>query len=75
MVKIGVKSDPILYRYNFEWLFEIMNKTGTEYLQLGSFFELYSVEDDYFHMLKEKADEHKIQIKSVFTAHRELGGF
>jgi ribulose-phosphate 3-epimerase len=52
-----------------------MEKTGTQYLQLGSFFELYSLDDDYFHELRKKAEDRGIRIKSVFTAHRELGGF
>lgn len=52
-----------------------MEEIGIKYLQLGSFFELYSVEDDYFHRLREMAEKRGISIKSVFTAHRELGGF
>ncbi|MCM5663075.1 TIM barrel protein [Galbibacter mesophilus] len=75
MIEIGIKSDPIQYRYSFEWLFNLMNKNGIKYLQLGSFFELYSVNDDYFLELKSLANQKGIIIKSVFTAHRELGGF
>lgn len=75
MIEIGIKSDPIQYRYSFDWLFDIMAETGTEYLQLGSFFELYSLDDAYFYRLRERAEKKGIRIKSVFTAHRELGGF
>lgn len=75
MIQIGIKSDPIQYRYSFDWLFDLMAETGTRYLQLGSFFELYSLDDDYFHELRTKAEDRGIRIKSVFTAHRELGGF
>ena len=72
---IGIKSDPIEYRYSFESLFGFMRDNGIGKLQLGSFFELYSVDDDYFCRLREKADAFGIHIKSCFTAHRELGGF
>lgn len=44
-------------------------------MQLGSFFELYSLDDDYLHQLREKVAIKGIQIKGVFTAHKELGGF
>lgn len=75
MIEIGIKSDPIHYRYSFDWLFDIMAETETKYLQLGSFFELYTLDDNYFYKLREKAEKNGIRIKSVFTAHRELGGF
>ncbi len=52
-----------------------MNKLDIHYLQLGSFFELYSLEDSFFLELKDQAKERQIKIKSCFTAHRELGGF
>ena len=52
-----------------------MVESQIKYLQLGSFFELYSLEDDYFHKLRETAESKGIRIKSVFTSHRELGGF
>lgn len=72
---LGIKSDPIEYRYSYEWLFEVMRDAGIRHLQLGSFFELYSVDETYFHELKESAEKNDIIIKSCFTAHRELGGF
>ncbi|QLE02064.1 hypothetical protein HX109_11045 [Galbibacter sp. BG1] len=75
MIKLGVKSDPILYRYSFDWLFELMAQEDIHFLQLGSFFELYQLDDDYFLDLRKKAESYNIEIKSVFTAHRELGGF
>jgi sugar phosphate isomerase/epimerase len=73
--EIGVKSDPIEYRYSFAWLFSLMRESGVRNLQLGSFFELYSLEDGYFTDLKAEAASFGITIRSVFTAHRELGGF
>jgi ribulose-phosphate 3-epimerase len=75
MIELGIKSDAIEYRYSFEWLFDLMAEHGIKYMQLGSFFEMYSLDDDYFYNLKEKATERGLQIKSTFTAHRELGGF
>jgi ribulose-phosphate 3-epimerase len=73
--ELGVKSDPIEYRYSFEWLFALMRDCGVRNLQLGSFFELYSLEDGYFRDLRSAAASYGIAIRSVFTAHRELGGF
>ena len=74
-LEIGIKSDPIEYRYTFEWLFRLMNRHGVRHLQLGSFHELYLVEDGYLHGLRELAARYGVRIKSCFTAHRELGGF
>jgi ribulose-phosphate 3-epimerase len=75
MLEIGIKSDPIETRYSFDWLFDVMAEAGIHTLQLGSFYELYALEDDYFRHLRAAAQEKGIRIKSVFTAHRELGGF
>jgi len=75
MIEIGIKSDAIEYRYSFEWLFDLMAEHGVKNVQIGTFFEMYSLEDAYFHSLKEKATDRGINIKSTFTAHRELGGF
>ncbi len=72
---LGVKSDPITYRYSFEWLFDLMAEEGVRYLQLGTFFELYFLPDEYFTRLREKAREKGVEIMSVFSAYRELGGF
>jgi ribulose-phosphate 3-epimerase len=72
---LGVKSDPIEYRYSYEWLFALMRDHGICRLQLGSFFEMYSLPDSYFYDLRALAERYNIRIKSVFTAHRELGGF
>ena len=74
-ITIGVKSDPIEYRYSYEWLFRIMAEEGVRHLQLGSFFELYGLPDAYFVKLRASAEAHGIAISSVFTSHRELGGF
>lgn len=74
-LELGVKSDPIEYRYSFDWLFALMERNGIRQLQLGSFFELYQLEDSWFRELRAKAADHGIAITSVFTAHRELGGF
>jgi ribulose-phosphate 3-epimerase len=74
-VEIGVKSDPIEYRYSYEWLFQLMERMGVRYLQLGSWFEMYSLPDRYFLRLRDQAADHGIRIHSCFSAHRELGGF
>lgn len=74
-IRPGVKSDPIEYRYSFEWLFRLMAEEGVEDLQLGSFFELYQLPDAYFVKLRKSAGDFGVRISSVFTAHRELGGF
>lgn len=75
MLAIGIKSDPIETRYSFDWLFDVMLEGGIRTMQLGTFYELYALEDGYFHALRELAERKGIKIKSVFTAHRELGGF
>ena len=72
---LGIKSDPVEYRYSYGWLFSFMEHHGLRYMQLGSFFELYQLPDSWFIDLKRLAAEHGVSIKSVFTAHRELGGF
>ncbi len=74
-LELGIKSDPVLYRYTYKWLFSLMQDLDIRYLQLGSFFELYSLEDAYFTNLRSEAEKYNIRIKSCFTAHRELGGF
>ena len=74
-IEIGIKSDPIEYRYTFDWLFTLMNRLGIRNLQLGSFFEMYGLPDGYFRSLRDKAAESDVWIRSCFTAHRELGGF
>lgn len=73
-VELGIKSDPILYRYSWEWLFGLMRERNVPFLQLGSFFELYSLDDSWFRDLRRMAEEYDVRISSCFTAHRELGG-
>jgi len=74
-LKLGLKSDPIEYRYSFPWLFRLMADEGVTSLQMGSFFEMYQLPDEYFIRLRKEAADHGITIDSCFTAHRELGGF
>ena len=74
-IEIGVKSDPIEYRYAYEWLFRIMADEGVRHLQLGTFFEIYQLPDEWFVRLRRQAEQFGISISSIFTAHRELGGF
>lgn len=74
-VSLGVKSDPILYRYSYPWLFRLMAEEGVHHVQLGTFFELYQLPDSFFHRLRAQAADHDITISSVFTAHREIGGY
>jgi ribulose-phosphate 3-epimerase len=52
-----------------------MSETGVTSLQLGSFFEMYQLPDEWFIRLRKQAEDHGISIDSCFTAHRELGGF
>ena len=73
--ELGLKTDPILYRYSYPWLFRLMAQEGVRHAQLGTFFELYSLPDAWFSDLRRCAADHGIHITSVFTAHRELGGF
>ena len=72
---LGVKTDPIEYRYSFPWLFRLLGDLGIRHVQLGSFFEIYQLPDAFFEQLRVQADDHGVRIASLFTAHRELGGF
>jgi ribulose-phosphate 3-epimerase len=72
---LGVKSDPIEYRYSYEWLFHILADEDIHFVQIGTFFEIYHLPDEFFLKLLEKAEHFGITIASIFTAHRELGGF
>ena len=74
-LELGIKSDCIETRYSFDWLFDLLVEEGIKNVQLGSFFELYWLDDSYFTDLRHKAESRGLRIKSVFTAHRELGGF
>ncbi len=72
---LGVKTDPTQYRFSYEWLFRILAEEGVRYVQLGTFFEIYQLPDEYFVQLRRQAEDFGIRIHSIFTAHRELGGF
>ncbi len=72
---LGVKTDPVEYRYSYEWLFRLMAEEGVHHAQLGSFFELSQLPDEYFTQLRRQAERYGVAISSVFTTHRELGGF
>jgi sugar phosphate isomerase/epimerase len=74
-VHLGVKSDPIESRYSFAWLFDLMRGLGVSRLQLGSSYPFYAADDEYFRCLRRDAEHRGIRIDSVFTSHRELGGF
>lgn len=74
-LRLGVKTDPIEYRYSHPWLFRLLAEEGVRYVQLGTHFELYQLPDEFFHELRRQADEAGVVIDSTFTAHRELGGF
>ena len=73
-LQVGVKTDPIEYRYSYEWLFRLMAEEGIHHAQLGSFFELYQLPDEFFIDLRRLAERYQVTISSVFSAHRELGG-
>ena len=74
-LRLGVKTDPVQYRYSYPWLFRFLADQGVAYVQLGTFFELYQLPDSWFIKLRAYAHDHGIRLSSVFTAHRELGGF
>lgn len=74
-LRLGVKSDPVEYRYSYPWLFRIMADEGVHRLQLGTFFEMYQLPDAWFLDLRQAAADRGVAIVSLFTAHRELGGF
>ena len=42
-LELGVKADPIEYRYSYPWLFRIMADEGVRHLQLGTFFEMFAL--------------------------------
>lgn len=74
-IQLGLKTDPIESRYSFDWLFDLLAEEQIKHVQLGSFYELYWLDDSWFTDLRAKAESRGLRIKSVFTAHRELGGF
>lgn len=73
-IELGLKTDAIENRFSFDWLFDLLVEEGVRFVQLGSFHELYVLDDEYFVELRKKAEEHGLRIKRVFIAHRELGG-
>jgi ribulose-phosphate 3-epimerase len=74
-LRVGVKTDPIHYRYSFGWLFRLLAEEGIGDVQLGSFTEIYHLPDDFFHWLRREAESYGLSITSLFTSNRELGGF
>jgi sugar phosphate isomerase/epimerase len=74
-LQLGVKTDPVEYRYSYPWLFALIADVGVKRVQLGTFFELYQLPDAFFHELRGQAEAAGVVIDSTFTAHRELGGF
>jgi len=74
-ILIGIKSDPIENRFSFGWLFKLMQKLDVHHLQLGGFYELPLVDDNYFRELKDEAAQYEVHIRSIFTAHRETHGY
>ena len=74
-LQLGVKTDPTQYRFSYQWLFRLLAEEGVHYVQLGTFFEIYQLPDEYFVQLRRQAEDAGVRIHSVFTAHRELGGF
>ncbi|MDR1282604.1 MAG: TIM barrel protein [Opitutaceae bacterium] len=74
-IALGLKTDAIETRYSFPWLFDLLAEEGVRHVQVGSFFEIYTLEDGWFENLKAEATQRGLILKSVFTAHRELGGF
>ncbi len=58
-VPLGIKTDPIETRYTFDWLFELLEELGVRFVQLGSFAEIFNLEDGWFAELREKASRRK----------------
>jgi sugar phosphate isomerase/epimerase len=75
ILQLGVKTDPIEYRFSYKWLFQILAEESVHHVQLGTFCELYHLPDEFFVKLRRLAEEYGVRISSVFTSHRELGGF
>jgi hypothetical protein len=74
VLHVGLKTDPVEYRFSYEWLFRLLAEEDIHYAQLGSFFELYHLPDEYFIDLRRLAEKYQVHISSLFTTHRELGG-
>jgi ribulose-phosphate 3-epimerase len=74
-LRLGVKTDPTQYRFSYQWLFRLLAEEGVHCVQLGTFFEVYQLPDEYFLQLRRQAEDLGVRIRSIFTAHRELGGF
>ncbi|MCP4168224.1 MAG: hypothetical protein GY759_20355 [Chloroflexi bacterium] len=72
---LGVKADPIENRYSYEWLFRLLADEDIHHLQLGSFVAMFHMSDGFFTDLKQLAADFGIQISTIFTSHREMGGF
>ncbi len=65
---LGIKTDPIEYRYSWDWLFRILAEEDIRYVQIGTFFEIYQLPDSALVALREKAEGYGLQIASVFLA-------
>jgi sugar phosphate isomerase/epimerase len=74
-LRVGLKTDSVQYRYSYAWLFRLLAEEGVTHAQLGSFFEMYWLPDAYFVALRREAEQFGVRISSVFTTHRELGGW
>ncbi len=74
-LQLGVKSDPIENRHTFDWLFGVMAEFKVTKLQMGSSFSTFTADEGYFKRLRARAEARGIHIASIFTSHRELGGF
>lgn len=57
------------------WLFRLLAEEGVCHVQVGTFFEIYQLPDKFFTELRRQAEDFGLKISSLFTAHRELGGF
>ncbi len=73
-LRLGVKTDPVEYRFSYEWLFRLMAEEGVLHAQLGSFSEMTWLPDEFFVHLRRQAKQCGVRISGVFTTHRELGG-
>ncbi|MGA2477308.1 MAG: TIM barrel protein [Spirochaetia bacterium] len=74
-VHVGVKSDPIESRYSYEWLFDLMRGLGLSRIQMGTTYNTFHAEDEYFRRLRKSAEKRQVRISSIFSARRELVGF
>ena len=69
-MSVGVKTDPIETRYSYEWLFGLLSEEGIRHVQIGTFFELYQLPDEFFIDLRCQAEA--ITLRQTPQVNKEL---